>query len=409
MGVFVSQKIASVEQNLQGNIWKYALILIANKRIFVAILGVYYLTIPDVTAQTIGVLFLVSNVAGFLFEIPSGYLSDKIGHKQALVIARISMLISTVFFLLASDVVLLALGGVFLAIAHAFQSGTGSAFMHETLRGLKREDEYTSIMGKIGSVGFAVPIVFMMGIPFLVSISYKLPFIISLITDCIGLIAALLLVAPKVSQEHIEEVNVTNFWQVVREGHRLHFFIFSLFSGIISGVLFASSGFRAPYQEFLQIPVIWFGVLFGIGRIGASLMLAYSGKFKKKMSVFSFYRFELILYASLFFLLASSTIWWLVAIIFIVSNAFNWGLSRIDEGYQMDIIRESKFKATLLSVGSQMELLIGGVASFILGLSIERFSYQQSFLYLAIIFMAFLLPLYIFIVRRHRNDPRFAL
>lgn len=398
-----------MEQNLQGNIWKYALILIANKRIFIAILGVYYLTIPDVTAQTIGMLFLASNIAGFLFEIPSGYLSDKIGHKQALVVARISMLVSTMFFLLAENAFFLMLGGIFLAISNAFQSGTGSAFMHETLRGLKREDDYTEVMGKIGSIGFAVPIVFMMTVPFLTSISYKLPFIISLATDAIGLGAALSLAVPKVPPEHIEEIEATNFWQVIREGHRLHFFIFSLFAGIIGGALFALSGFRAPYQAFLGMPVIWFGVLFGLGRMGASLLLAYSGRLKKRMSVFSFYRFELILYSGFLFLLGTVSTWWVVAGVFIVSNAFNWGLSRIDEGYQMDIIKESKFKATLLSVGSQMELLIGAVGSFGLGFAIERVSYQYGFLYLGIVFLTLLLPVYILIVRRYKNDPKFAL
>lgn len=398
-----------MEQNLQGNIWKYALILIANKRIFVAILSIYYLTIPDVTAQTIGLLFLISNAAGFLFEIPSGYLSDKIGHKQALVIARMSMLVSTAFFLFASDVAFLALGGVFLAISNAFQSGTGSAFMHETLRGLKREDDYTEIMGKIGSIGFAVPIVFMMTIPFLTSVSYKLPFIISLVTDAIGLFAALSLVAPKVSPEHIEEIEATNFRQVLQEGHRLHFFVFSLFSGIVSGVLFATSGFRAPYQEMLGIPVIWFGVLFGLGRMGASLMLAYSGGMKKRINVFSFYRLEILLYGGLIMLLGIFPAPWLVAGAFIIINAFNWGLSRIDEGYQMDIIKESKFKATLLSVGSQMELMIGALVSFGLGFAIQHLSYQYGFFSLGIVFFAVLTPLYIFIVRHHKNDPRFAL
>ncbi|MFZ1720138.1 MAG: MFS transporter [Candidatus Moraniibacteriota bacterium] len=396
-------------QNLQGNIWKYTLILIANKRIFVAILGVYYLTIPDVTAQTIGILLLIGQIAGFLFEIPSGYVSDKIGHKKALVVSRVSMLGSTALFLLASNTMFLALGGVFLAISNAFQSGTGSAFMHETLRGLKREHDYTRIMGKISSIGFAVPIIFMMTVPFLVSISYKLPFIISLVTDTVGLFATLALIAPKVSPEHVEEIRATNFWQVIREGHRLHFFVFSLFSGIISGVFFAVGGFRSPYQSFLEIPVIWFGVLFGLGRMGASLMLAYSGRMKQTMTVFSFYRFELILYTVLLFSLGVATTWWVVAGVFLVSNAFQWGLSRIDEGYQMDIIKTSKFKATLLSVGAQMELLIGAVASFGLGFAIEHLSYRYGFFSLSVVFVAFLLPLYIFIAKRYKNDPHFAL
>jgi len=70
-----------MQKLLQGNIWKYTLLLIANKRIFVAILGAYYLTIPDVNAAGIGIILLAGSLAGFVFEIPSGYVSDKIGHK----------------------------------------------------------------------------------------------------------------------------------------------------------------------------------------------------------------------------------------------------------------------------------------------------------------------------------------
>src|SRR3989344_3349293 len=162
-----------MQKLLQGNIWKYTLLLIANKRIFVAILGAYYLTIPDVTPEGIGIILLAGSLAGFIFEIPSGYVSDKIGHKTALVLSRLFMLVSTLFFLFASNIIFLILGGVFMSMAHAFHSGTGSAFMHETLRGLKREKEYAKVMGKISSIGFAIPIVFMVLTPFLVSISFK--------------------------------------------------------------------------------------------------------------------------------------------------------------------------------------------------------------------------------------------
>ena len=129
-----------MEQKLHSNIWKYTLFLIANKRIFVAILGAYYLTIPDVTPESIGIILLVASLAGFIFEIPSGYVSDKIGHKTALVLSRLFMLASTLFFLFASNLGFLILGGVLMSMANAFHSGTGSAFMHETLQGLKREN-----------------------------------------------------------------------------------------------------------------------------------------------------------------------------------------------------------------------------------------------------------------------------
>lgn len=392
-----------MEKNLQSNIWKYTLFLIANKRIFVAILGAYYLTIPDVTPQGIGLILLISSFAGFIFEIPSGYVSDKIGHKTALVLSRVLMLISTFLFLVANDIIFLILAGIFLSVSHAFHSGTGSAFMHETLRGLGRENEYARVMGKVSSVGFAVPIILLVLTPFLVSISFKTPFLVALIIDIIGIFVAISLVTPTVTKEEIKEVKLTNFRKVIREGRRLNFFPLALFSGIISGILFGVGIFRAPYQVFLEVPVIWFGVLFGIGRAFASLMLAFSGKIKEKISLFSFYKFKLILFTFLILVIGFVSNWIVIVLTFIVINAFQWGLSRVDNSYLIDIIKTSKFKATLLSTHSQMNQIIAAISSFGLGFAIERLSYQYGFLYLGVIFIAIMLPLYIYITTRHKD------
>lgn len=391
-----------MEKKLQSNIWKYTLFLIANKRIFIAILGAYYLTIPGVTPEGIGIILLTGSLAGFIFEIPSGYVSDKIGHKTALVLSRVFMLASTLFFLFASNISFLILGGVLMSMGHAFHSGTGSAFMHETLRGLKRENEYAKLMGKISSIGFAIPIVFMVLTPFLVSVSFKAPFLLALVVDIVGIIAAALLIAPSVPQEEIDEIKLTKFKQVMSEGYRLNFFAFALFSGIISGTLFSVGGFRAPYQMFLEVPVIWFGVLFGVGRVFASLMLAYSGKIREKTSLFSFYRFQLVLYTTLILALGFISTWQVAVLIFIVINAFQWGLSKVDDSYLIDIIKTSTFKATLLSTHSQINQVIAAIASFGVGFTIERLSYQYGFLYLGLIFAATLIPLYLYIISKHK-------
>jgi len=155
-------------ERLHQNIWKYALVLIAKKRIFVAILGAYYLTISGVTPQVIGVILLASYLAGFILEIPSGYASDKLGHKQALVISALLFICSTLLFLFANNIAFLILGGICMSAGIAFHSGTGSAFMHETLRGLKREHEYTQVMGKLSAIGFGVPIILTVLVPFFV-------------------------------------------------------------------------------------------------------------------------------------------------------------------------------------------------------------------------------------------------
>lgn len=390
------------EKSLQSNIWKYTLILIANKRIFVAIWGAYYLTIPGVTPKIIGLILLAGNISSCIFEIPSGFMADKMGHKFALVAARALVWVSTLLFLVANNIPLLVLGAIFFSAGVAFQSGAGSAFMHETLTALKREHDYARVMGKASSLGFAVPIIFTVTLPFLVSVSYKLPFLIALVIDTIGFLAAFSLAVPPVPQKHIEEIGVTNFRQVMREGYRLRFFSVALFSSMISGTLFSISSFRAPYQSFLEIPVIWFGVFFGIGRALASLMLAYSGKIKHIFTMPSFFGFQLILYTLLFVILGMVSTWWVVVLVFLIINAFQWGLGSIDGAFQLEIIKTSKFKATLLSAAAQIDQMVAGISGVCIGFLIERVSYQYGFLYSGVVFFVVLIPLYLYIVRRYK-------
>ena len=377
--------------------------MVSNKRVFIAILGAYFLTIPDVTAKVIGMITLAGSLSGFLFEIPSGYASDKLGHKKTIILSFTLLFFSTLLFILAKNTFLLVLGSVFLSAGHAFISGTGSAFMHETLRSLGREGDYSKVMGKASAIGFAIPAALAVFIPFLVGISYKLPFIVSLVIDTVGLISAISLVTPMVSQEETEEIRVTNFRQVLQEATKLNYFSVALFSGIVGGTLFAIGAFRAPYQVFLEIPVIWYGVFFGLGRGLASMMLYFSGRIKKFLTMLSFFRIQLVLYIVFMAILAITSDARIIVAVFIIVNAFFWGLSKIDEGYQLEVIKSSKFKATLLSVGKQIEHVATAFFSFVLGVLIERLSYQYGFLLLGVLFFSALLPVYFYVARKYRK------
>jgi hypothetical protein len=74
----------------------------------------------------------------------------------------------------------------------------------------------------------------------------------------------------------------------------------------------------------------------------------------------------------------------------------------VDESYMMDTISGSKFKATLLSVAAQIENIFGAAAAFGIGLLIQATSYRNGFLYFGLCFVAVLLPLYLYIVRKRK-------
>ena len=138
---------------IQSNVWKYTVLMITNQRVFGAILGSYYLTIPNVDAQHIGIIFLFSGLAGFILEMPSGYIADKVGHKKTLVLGYLFIMLSTVMFLFSTNFIMLICGAILISAGIAFNSGSNKAFLHDTLIVLGKDHDYSKIAGKASSIG----------------------------------------------------------------------------------------------------------------------------------------------------------------------------------------------------------------------------------------------------------------
>lgn len=391
-------------KKLKSNIWKHAVFLVSNKRNFTAILGAYFLTIPNVTPQGIGVILLAGSLSGFLFEIPSGYASDKIGHKQALIFGKLLLTISTLFFIFADSLWFLILASVLMNIAYSFFSGTGAAFMHETLRALDKEKDYAHIIGRVRSIGYLVPIVFIVSIPFLVSINIRLPFVIAFLIDIIGLLIVISYVVPDVKESEIKEIGVTNFNKILKQAYYIGFMKYALFLGIMSGFLFSVNGFRAAYQYFLQVPIIYYGVFFGVGFALASFISAYSGKIKEKITLNSFLLFQIIIFAFLFFslgLISSSSV---VVSLFIFIIGLQHGLITINDNFIITVIKNEKFKATFLSISTQIQKITTAVLGLGLGAMINLTSYRFGFFAIGVLFCLILLPAYLYILKSKKYN-----
>ncbi len=389
--------------NLLSNIWKYTVLLITNKRVFVAIIAVYYLTVPGVDAIGISYILLAGSIAGFLMEIPSGYISDRIGHKQTIIISRALSVLSSLFFLLANDLSSLILGSVFMALANAFFSGTGSAFMHDTLKSVGKDHEYGKIMGKAKSLGFGIPLIVSSTVPFLVNYSFKLPFAIGFVMDLIGLFMAVLLVKPTVEKTGVEEFGLKNFKKVFAEGRKLGYLKYTVFSGIVGGLLYSINTFRGPYQEAAGVAVMYFGIFFAAGRLLASVLLWNTHHLQKLLNIKQYFFWQTSLFIGIFIFLGLSANPILVVILFALQNGLRWGLTEIEDAYLLPIIKDSNNKATLLSMGAQSEQLMGGLFAPLIGWIIFTVSYQTGMLYFAILLFTLTAPLYYFIFLKKQN------
>lgn len=79
-----------------------------------------------------------------LFEVPSGWFSDRWGRIRTLRIGALALLASYAVFVFAGSFAALASGQVLLGFAMSMQSGSDTAYHYDALRALGRESEYAA-------------------------------------------------------------------------------------------------------------------------------------------------------------------------------------------------------------------------------------------------------------------------
>ncbi len=79
----------------------------------------------------------------FVLEVPSGYCSDRFGRRPTLIVASIMSVLACATFVVAEAFAFLLVAQVLLAAGIAFQSGSDSALLYDSLSTLGRENEYT--------------------------------------------------------------------------------------------------------------------------------------------------------------------------------------------------------------------------------------------------------------------------
>lgn len=385
-------------KGLQSNIWKFTIFSITNKRTYLTFLTIFLLTMPNATAKTIGAITAVGQFVGFIIEVPSGYISDRIGHKNALIIARTAMVLSTACYVFATSSGWFFVGGALVAIGFSFTSGTASAFMHDTLQDIGKSDRYAEIMGRIKSIGFAVPIIFIITLPMIAEINFRWAFTAALIIDIVGLFAAISLIKPTVTSK-VKEVTISNFKETLHEWYNAGWFRYVIVAMIVGGISFgATAGFKNPYQELIGFSISSLGLLWATSRAMISSLLLCNGWMYKTLTFKQFMIIKTFVRALCFTIIGISTNIWFVAFGFIFITVIGFGTSSASSQFRLEFIKKSKSKATLLSVNTLFGNLFSGLFGLIMGVMVAGYSYMAAYLitgclvFCIVIFAIFYLP-----------------
>ncbi|GFE64134.1 MFS transporter [Litoreibacter roseus] len=95
----------------------------------------------ELSAAEAVMLYAIYDVGTTLLEVPSGYMSDRLGRRFTLISAAIAGTAGTALFAAGDSFAVFALAQILVGTAAAFASGTDSAMLYESLKAVGRDDE----------------------------------------------------------------------------------------------------------------------------------------------------------------------------------------------------------------------------------------------------------------------------
>jgi len=324
-----------------------------------------------------------SNILQILFEVPSGVFADFFGRKNALVMAAILKVTAICFFFFGNTFWPFLIGWSIFGMSLAFESGSDSAFIYDTLKELKREKEYKKIEG----IAFAF-VTMGLGIGgffggFLSEISFKLPILLTIFAFSGSIIVGLLLKEPK----HHKEVDDKKYFKHLKQAAHFAFKHpkvkwLIVFSGFMMFILLTGHKFYQPYMQLVNIDLKFFGIIYLMWLIISSLASWFAQDIEKKLGE-KWSLLMITLFAGVHFILIGRFVFFFgIFIIFFAEFAWGFILPVIND--YINKHTESHHRATVLSLKGFFKSIVMILLAPVLGYFADVLSLPTALIILGV-------------------------
>ncbi|MBT3406006.1 MFS transporter [Candidatus Woesearchaeota archaeon] len=327
-------------------------------------------------------LLMLSVVAGLFqiaFEVPSGVYADFFGRKSALIVSAVAKSVCLGFYFFGQDFWVLCVAASFFGISLAFESGTDSAFIYDTLRDLEREKDYKRTEG----IGFSFKLIGMatgslIG-GWLVSAGYDLPVVLTWIAFSVAVPVALLFKEPKHHKASDDKAYFTHLIKAAKFSWRHPLVRWLLvFEGVMVGVLVMTHKFHQPYMMLADIDVVFFGYIYVVWLLLSAASSRFAHVLENKLGRIGSLTL-IVLFVGLPLLVVGMYVFASAVVLFLFGQ-FAWGFIRpvITDYINKEV--DSHHRATVLSLGGFMgSVFIIIIAPFI-GYVADLYSVTTAFL-----------------------------
>lgn len=338
--------------SIQSNIWKLNTDrFFASFWLFAPILVSYY-EANGLNASEVYLIQAVFASALALFEIPTGYFSDVVGRKAALIVGALMIPTGICIYAMTSTFWGFVLAELFLAIGLSLRSGTDSALLYDSLLEMKREKEHKKLEGTAffaSQIGISVA----NALGGLIAIlSLKLTFWINAMTSLVLLPLSLAITEPKKESRHSQSLkaHAADIGKAVLYcAKHPEIRAATLYLAFMQGILMASYWSSYLYYSRAGISIGYFGIIAAIGGLMSGLGSKIAHRVDNKWGAHIALLVPLITAPSFVVTGLIDGVWGLP---FIFLSCFLWG-------YAGPLLRDTvhkhtptKIRATVLSVAN---------------------------------------------------------
>ena len=211
-------------------------------------------------------------------QIPVGILVEKIGKKRSLVFANVCMCLFTIVLIFLKTYTQLFVAYFLDAVGYVIKCVCETNILYDSLpKGKKRGSLYSTLDGLGASRYYMVDAVTSLIAGYAFIINPYLPIVLCLIGNIISTILASKFKRIQMPDDDVEEkTSVKEYlWQLknavrfTKKSKRIACLL--IFFGLTSGLIYNMTTFRSGILEQVELPAQYFGLVFAISQVAASL------------------------------------------------------------------------------------------------------------------------------------------
>ena len=226
--------------------------------------------------------------ARLLLQIPLGFLIDKIGKKNSVVFANICLSVFTFILLIVNNYGILLIGFFIYAIGYVIKGICDANILYDSLpRGKKRGSLYSKVDGIATSRFYIVDAITSLVTGFAYVVNPYLPIVLSFIASVVATILATRFKHTNISKEDDEKNSGREYLEELKDAFKFSFtskrmFCLLMFFALVGGVNYNLATFRSGILDQIELPEQYFGIVFAMVQMAASLCSGLQGKLHKK-------------------------------------------------------------------------------------------------------------------------------